>query len=72
MTKRKRKPSRANGTNRLKRIRPGRGTKLRELRQLVDQKTKIVRLLEGLLEVAESELVDLERQIRTLEDAAGH
>jgi hypothetical protein len=40
-----------------------------ELRQLADRKAKVVRLLEGLLEVAESELVDLERQLGSIEDS---
>ena len=39
-----------------------------ELRQLVDRKTETVRLLEELLEKEETELVELERQLETLED----
>ncbi len=42
--------------------------KMDELRQLVERKTETVRLLEALLEKEDAELVELERQLETLED----
>ncbi len=42
---------------------------LDELRQLVERKTEIVEMLESLLEDEEAELVELERQLESREDA---
>ena len=39
-----------------------------DLRQLVERKTEAVRRLEAELEKEDAELVDLERQLETLED----
>jgi len=39
-----------------------------DLRQLVERKTETVRRLEAELEKEDAELVDLERQLETLED----
>jgi hypothetical protein len=43
--------------------------RLDELRQLVERKTEIVEMLESLLEDEEAELVELERQLESREDA---
>ena len=43
--------------------------RLDELRQLVERKTEIVEMLESLLEDKEAELVELERQLESREDA---
>ena len=43
-------------------------TNIDELRQLVERKTEIVKVLESLLEKEETELVELERQLEALED----
>ena len=69
MTESKRGRTRSSAAVRLKRADPNRVRRVNELRQLADRKAKVVRLLEGLLEVAESELVDLERQLGSIEDS---
>ena len=42
--------------------------KIDDLRQLVERKTETVRRLEAELQKEDAELVDLERQLETLED----
>ena len=44
---------------------------LDELRQLVERKTETVQMLESLLEIEETELVELERQLEVMEDGNG-
>ena len=39
-----------------------------ELRQLVERKTRIVKRLEARLEKNDAELIEMERQLETLED----
>ena len=44
------------------------GIKIDALRQLVERKTEAVKRLESQLETEDAELVELERQLETLED----